>query len=81
MPSYRLHLTNAHIEAQDEHGIEVVDLDAARSFALKGIRNFLAEEVKQGRTDLRGKVDIADLGGRNLMTVAFADAVRITRSP
>jgi hypothetical protein len=80
MPSYHLHLTNAHIEAEDEHGVEAADLDAARCCALEGIRDFLAEEVKQGRMDLRGKVEIADGTGCLLMTVAFDDAVQITRS-
>jgi hypothetical protein len=80
MPSYHLHLTNAHIAAEDEHGVEAADLGAARCCALEGIRDFLAEEVKQGRLDLRGRVDIADGTGSVLMTVAFAEAVQITRS-
>ncbi len=77
MPNFHLHLHNAHVDASDEQGHELSDLNAARRTALHGIRDFLSHEVAQGRLDLRGQVDIADENGFVLLSIPFADAVAI----
>ncbi len=77
MPSYYLHLHNAHVDASDDEGVDVVDLLAAKAKAVEGIRGFLAHEVIRGTLDLRGRVDIADGAGTILLTVPFADAVAV----
>jgi len=63
----------------DEEGRELPDLDTARAEALKGARSLIADEVLQGRLDLRGRLDVADAEENVLLTVAFADAVEILR--
>jgi len=77
MPHYHLHLHNAHVEASDEEGHDLADLAAARTMALRGIRDFLAHEVMDGKLDLRGQVDIADDDGIVLASVLFREAVAI----
>lgn len=79
MPTYHLHLHNAHIDASDEEGIELADIAAAHAKAIQGIRGFLAHEAIGGRIDLRGQVDIADDAGAILKTVSFAEAITIIR--
>lgn len=75
---YHLHLHNAHVDAPDEEGMDLADLDEARAQALVGIRDFLGHELKEGALDLRGQIDIADAKGKLLLTIPFVEAVTIT---
>jgi hypothetical protein len=72
-----LHLHNAHIDANDEEGHCLPDLEAARECAMKGIRGFLGHEAMEGRLDIRGQIDITDEDGQLLETVRFRDALTI----
>ena len=74
MPVFHLHLHNAHVDASDEQGHDLPDLDAAKAEALAGIRDFLGHEAKTGTLDFRGQVDIADEAGPILETIASKDA-------
>lgn len=77
MPTYHLHLINTHIEADDVVGHELPDLDAARTLALAGIRDFLGHEAFNGILDFRGHVQIEDNEGAVLQLIRFADAFTI----
>ena len=77
MPNYHLHLHNAHVDASDEEGHDLPDLEAAKAKALDGIRDFLGHEAMSGKLDFRGQVDIADEGGRVLETIHFKEAFTI----
>ena len=77
MPSYHLHLINAHVDADDSEGHDLPTLDAARAMAIEGIRGFLGEELSRGTLDLRGRIDIEDDAGAVLMTVPFSEAISI----
>jgi hypothetical protein len=70
-------INNAHVDASDEQGHELSDLNAARPNALRGIRDFPRHEAAQGRLYLRGQVDIADENEFVLLSNPFADAVAI----
>ena len=80
MPHYHLHLHNAHVDALDDEGIDLIDLDAAKAKAINGIRGFLGHEIADGRIDLRGRIEIADDAGHILMKVRFDEAVTIIHS-
>lgn len=77
MPQYHLHLHNAHIDASDEEGHDLPDLDAARARATAGIREFLGHEARTGKIDFRGQVDITDHKNQLLETVQFKDVLTI----
>ena len=77
MPIYHLHLINAHIDADDDEGHELPDLDAARATALAGIRDFIAHEALRGTLDFRGRLDIEDDDGTVLESIAFVEAFTI----
>lgn len=76
MPHYFLNVYNANV-ALDEEGDDFPDLAAAREKAVLGVRSILAEEVKGGQFDLRGRIEIADESGAILMLVPYSDAVSV----
>lgn len=77
MPTFHLHLINAHVDADDVEGHDLPSLEVARAKALDGIRDFLSAELRNGTLDLRGRVDIEDEVGAVLITIPFAEAVAI----
>ena len=79
MPRYRLHVSNSFGLAEDKEGQALPDLDAARDEAVRGIRSLLADELKSGKVDLRGRVDVVDDADRLLITVPFDEAFAIVR--
>ena len=83
MPRFHLNLTNSIGYVPDQEGAEADTLDAARGIALATIRSLLSDEIRTGRLDLRGRIDIADPQGTPLTTVAFREAVdlRLDGSP
>ena len=70
-----LNIFNSVGDAEDLEGMQVCDLDAARSAAIDGIRSLLAAEVRTGRLNLNGRIEIADGDGRLLAAIRFADAL------
>jgi hypothetical protein len=76
MPRFYFHLQN-QVDARDEEGREVADLEEATAAARSDILSILSDDVSRGRIDLRGRIDIADETGTILRTVAFADAVQL----
>jgi hypothetical protein len=81
MPLFFLNIHNGFGVAQDDEGVDLPDLAAAREKAVEGIRSILSEEIKAGTIDLGGHVEVADADGNVLAAVHFEDAFRILRSP
>ena len=79
MATYHLHLINTHVDADDREGHLLASLDEARAMAVDGIRGYLSHEVRDGRLDLRGRIDVEDDDGAVLASVRFDEAVSITR--
>jgi hypothetical protein len=75
MPLFFLHVYNRTGSSRDEEGLDLPDLDAARTQAVQGIRSILRDEVGRGKIDFEGHIDIADESGRVLATVTYHDAV------
>jgi hypothetical protein len=74
---FHFHVTNGFGVTEDEEGRELASLDEARREAIKGVRSIVSEEVKEGRLDLGGRIDVADPAGRVLLTIAFTEAVQV----
>ena len=64
MPRYHFNIDNSIGYLADEEGRELAGPEEARSEALKGARSIIAEEVLQGRVDLRGRLEVVDRAGR-----------------
>ena len=77
MPRIFFHIHNGDGFTPDEEGREFRSVDAAATEALRDIRSIVSEEVKAGRADLRGRVELVDESGRLLRVVQFRDAVEI----
>jgi hypothetical protein len=77
VPRFHLNIFNGDGESPDEEGQVLPDLAAARSEAIRGIRSLLANELSSGAIELGGRIEIADVDGKVLQTIAFADAVEI----
>lgn len=81
MPHYHFNLHNSVGFVEDEEGRDLSDLDAARQEGLDDIRSIVAEDVRHGRLDLCGRLEVVDGAGRLLLTLAFADALDISDAP
>lgn len=77
MPHFYLHVTNSFGSVPDEEGSDHDELDAAREVAVATIRSLLSEEVKSGRLDLNGFIDIVDTAGDRLTRIHYDQAVTV----
>ena len=76
MPRYFFHVYD-DIIAQDEEGLELPDLAAARLNALIGARDLITEQVRHGYIVLSHWIDVVDEQGEKVLAVTFRDAVDI----
>ncbi len=81
MTRYRFHLWNRIGPVRDDEGKELPDLEAARAEAIASIRSLLSDEVKQGRLDLRGRIEITDGDDEVQAVVAFTEALDLHLEP
>ena len=81
MPRFYLHLHNSVGLVRDEEGLELADIEVARRHAVKTIRSILSDEVRHGRLDLRGVIEIAGEDQQVLGVVRFEEAVDLRREP
>lgn len=63
--------------ALDREGIELPDVEAAREYAIQGIRELICEDVQAGKLSLKHRIDVRDEEGRNVLTVAYRDAFQL----
>ena len=77
MPRYYFHLHNA-IEATDEEGTVLPDLDAAKAHAIECARELMSDEIRRGRINLNHWIGIEDEQGAQLLAVRFGDCVEIS---
>jgi hypothetical protein len=74
---YHFDLHNGTGFVEDEEGRELADLEAARAEGLKGIRSIVSEDVQRGILDLDGRLEVRDEDGTLILTIPFAEAVKI----
>jgi len=78
MPRFYFHVLN-DIDAPDEDGQELANLAAANLKAIDYARDLASAAVRQGRLDLRHRIDVEDEAGEVLLTVTFAEAIEISK--
>jgi hypothetical protein len=76
---YHFNIHNGAGFVEDEEGRELADLEAARAEGLKGIRSIVGEEVLKGILDLDGRLEVCDRDGTLVLTIPFAEAVKVRR--
>lgn len=78
MPRFYFNLRD-DLVIDDEEGMELPDLPAARQYALFNARSIAAENVQKGHLNLSHRIEIADESGHVLDVVEFSDAVKVAR--
>ena len=77
MPRYYFHLLN-DIDAPDEEGVELPNLEAALKYARSNALFTAAEVIKDGGHLVRShRIEIEDAQGTVLGTVRFEDVITI----
>jgi hypothetical protein len=74
---YYFNLFNSIGAVIDEEGVVAEDDEAARRQALASIRSLLSEEVREGRLDLNGRIEVRDEAQVLRMIVRFDEALTI----
>lgn len=73
MARYYFHLRN-DVDTDDEEGIELPDVAAAREHAIENARMMVCESVKQGHLHLDHCIFVTDESGEQVVTVTFREA-------
>ena len=76
MPRYFLHLRDHTEEILDPEGI-AMPAEAVAGVALNSARDCIAGDVRDGRVDLRFRIDVHDESGALVRSQTFADAVEV----
>ncbi|HWT12628.1 MAG TPA: hypothetical protein VN231_07735 [Allosphingosinicella sp.] len=65
------------VSVVDEEGQELPDEAAARREAVRGGRELMCDQVRQGRLNLSHRIEVADEQGRVVLTLPFGALVKI----
>ena len=76
MAYYFFHLREGTNELLDSEGFHCSSIAETHSHALAGARDILSAEIRTGLLDLRYRIDVEDVSGRTVHTLAFEDAVK-----
>lgn len=77
MPRYHFHVQTA-VQARDEEGQDLPDLDAAKASAMKGVRFLMIEEMRcEHRFSPNHAIKITDSDGAVLHTTRYGDCVDV----
>jgi hypothetical protein len=79
MPRYFMHLVDSAGTLRDPDGIEVA-FETIAEKALASARDCIAGDVRDGRIDLRYRIDVHDENDRIVHSLRFADAVEVLLS-
>jgi hypothetical protein len=78
MPRYFLHQRDGVDEILDPDGTQFETLDELRRSVLAGARDLMSADVKQGKLDLRYRIDAENEAGQLVLSIPFKEAVSIT---
>jgi CRP-like cAMP-binding protein len=79
MPRFFFNIRNGNGFTEDEEGRELEDASDAREIAVRGIRSIVGEEAKEGKIDLRGRIEVADEAGKPVCAIGFGEALELSR--
>ena len=76
MPRYFFDLYDDMV-VQDDAGLELPDVEAARREAIRSARAMACAEVLEGHLNLQHRIEVKDEHGHHVATVRFADVVAL----
>ena len=77
MARYFMHVRDGTDELLDPEGLEFPTLEAMRRAALVTARDLIAGDVRDGRIDLRFRIDVHDETGAIVYSLPFKHALSI----
>jgi hypothetical protein len=78
MPRYYFHLCNGSGFTEDHEGSEHPGPTAARTHAIRGLRDIMAGEMQAGELNLGSFIEIENDAHEWVMTVPFEEAVNVS---
>jgi hypothetical protein len=81
MPRFFMHICDGGGFAEDQEGSEHPDAAAAREAAIKGLRDVMAGELRNGQLNLSSFIEVEDERRTHLFTVTIKDAVVVMDKP
>ena len=81
MPRFFFNVQDAHGALRDREGRELCDVAAARMAALDGARSLISDDVREGKLDLNGRLEVTDAPGGVVLVLRYADAVCLAPHP
>jgi len=76
MPRYYFHLRDGE-HTEDEEGLDLPDIEAARNVALEAARDIVCADIKHGWLNLDYRIVVADEDGATVLTMTFREAFEI----
>lgn len=67
------------VDAPDDEGLELLDVAAAETEAIRGVRALASEQISHGKLNLSHFIEVVDETGSLVRTVSFGDAIELTR--
>lgn len=81
MAIYFFHITEGDEFIPDPEGIEQPDLAAVHRAAIDGANALIAEAVTKGERNYRGRFNVTDERGEQVLTLTFACPVEMKVTP
>jgi hypothetical protein len=76
MPRFYFNLHD-DVVAIDDEGRELADVGVARTEAIAAARELICEQVREGRLDLRHRIEVEDEDRRPVLTLPFSAVLEI----
>jgi uncharacterized protein DUF6894 len=76
---YYFHLRDGRDRILDREGVEFEGIEAIKDAALQEARAIIAADAREGRIDLRQRIEVEDASGKLIFQLRLADAVSIER--
>lgn len=77
MPRFFFHVCNGNGFVEDEEGRDLPGEAAARSAALDGARDIMAEEMRSGQLNPASFIEVEDADRKHLFTLLFSEAYTV----
>ncbi len=77
MPVAYFHLRDGVDHTLDPDGIELPDIAAARSLAIKSALDIMSHDIQDRKLDLNLRIDIEDEAGSILDVINFRDLIEV----
>ncbi len=78
MRRYYFNILSGLSQIEDQEGEILPDVSSVRDRAIVIAREIMADEVREGRLDLGSSIEVRDETQSVVLTLAFADLVRIS---